>query len=74
MIQILPGYVKTASPVSQSTTTWRGITRIECHAEALYLLISEHAAIIIPKRAFPEDTLFEQFSKVAVEFHSRAQQ
>jgi len=71
-VRLFPDYVKLASPTSESTTSWRGITRIERHPAALYLHTSEHAAIIVPKRAFSEDALYEQFAKVAAEFHAHA--
>jgi YcxB-like protein len=70
-ICLRPDGINAASPVSQSLTRWEGITRVECQGEALYLLTAELSAFIVPRRAFSDDALFQQFARVAAEFQAR---
>jgi YcxB-like protein len=71
-IWIAPGGVHELTPTSQSMTRWQGVTRIESRPEALYLFTAGFSASIVPRRAFSENALFEQFAKVAAEFHRNA--
>jgi YcxB-like protein len=56
----------------QSMARWQGITRVERPDHALYFFLTDFSAFIIPRRAFSDEAMFQQFARVAAEFHAQA--
>lgn len=71
-VTISPEDVTDFSDNSQTTTTWRGIDKIRAGDQHAYIYTNALAAIIVPGRAFTNRSDFEEFLRVAREYHERA--
>jgi hypothetical protein len=52
--------VRDITKFNDNTTKWHVVENIAQTVEHLFILLRPNAAFIIPKRAFPDDTVFSQ--------------
>jgi hypothetical protein len=71
-LTITPQFVIVATPVSQGATRWIGVERVIAEPDSIYIMVSSHAAHIVPRRAFASDEQFRHFGQCATRFHAQA--
>jgi hypothetical protein len=71
-VEISPEGVTEVRPFGQSSTAWQGIERVTRHDDYAYLYINALAAIIVPRRAFPNPQAFEEFVEASRNYQSKA--
>lgn len=54
------------------TAFWPGIREIKESEKYLYIFQTKAKAFIVPKRAFPDEASFNQFTQAARDFHAKA--
>jgi hypothetical protein len=69
---ISPDGIAESGEFGQSSTAWRAVERIARDGDYAFVYINALAAIIIPRRAFPTSTEFEQFVSAAVTYREKA--
>ena len=60
-ITLGPEFITTESQLSRSELKWNAIQKIRRTSSHLFLYISQHGAIVIPKRVFNSDAASEEF-------------
>ena len=58
--------------LSQSTTQWKAVERVISTEHYAYIYVNALAAMVVPKRFFPNDAAFEEFVKLAEQYHNQA--
>jgi len=69
-MRIAPDGVCVWTPHSQATVRWHGITRVEWSDHALYFFLTDFSGYIVPKLAFADEAMFQQFVRVARELQA----
>src|SRR5262245_17126578 len=69
-VRIAPDGVCVWTAHSQATVRWHGITRVERSDHALYFFLTDFSGYVVPKRAFFDEAMFQQFGRVAAEFEA----
>lgn len=61
-----------SSEFSQATMAWRAVERVTHNADYIYIYTNAMAALIVPHRAFASTKEFDDFARIATEYHRNA--
>jgi hypothetical protein len=71
-VTLYPEHIQTISEMEENTMQWGTIKDVKIVPDYVYLFIDTVHAIIIPKRAFPNELAFEEFTQEAVRLQQNA--
>jgi len=73
-IFIAEDFLIESTPVSETHLSWDGVERVCQDEHYISIMISDYQGHIIPKRAFVNDDVANQFYEKASKFHQNSQQ
>ena len=68
-VELTPTALLGQTATSQSTSSWSDVTGIASEAERLFLILGPGRAIIVPRRAFPDEATFQTFAATAKSYY-----
>jgi hypothetical protein len=71
-VAISPEGITKSSDFDRTTVAWSGIERVVKDKDHAYIYTSALTAIIVPRRAFADDVVFDEFVGRATQYHEEA--
>lgn len=73
-LKIEPDSIETISSQATGKIRWSGVMKVETTDEYGYIYLSPTSAIIVPKRVFPDSSMFNEFVSLAKTYHQASLQ
>lgn len=71
-VTISPDGITESNEFVQTTSAWRAVERVAHNSGYIFIYTNAVAAIIIPRRAFAASTEFDEFLRIATDYHRNA--
>jgi YcxB-like protein len=71
-IELRPEGVAAASPIGATVFDWKAISEIVATSDYVFLHLDSLSALMVPRRAFPDDATFDRFVEAARLYHRNA--
>lgn len=71
-LSISPDGITDNNEIGQNTIKWKGVVLLESNERYLFVLNYGSNGIIVPKRAFPDESSFNQFVETAKSYYQSA--
>jgi len=71
-IALTPAETRWTGAMSMTSTAWPAVERIVVNRDLIYLNVNAVSAVIVPRRAFSQDSDFQAFVETARRYQAEA--